>query len=59
MAGGTIHVDEAALADLRDALTTAGEDYKSELARLPPPIMMPRNKTRSKSDKSQQDITKA
>ena len=34
MAGGTIHVDEAALADLRDALTTAGEDYKSDLARL-------------------------
>ena len=34
MAGGTIHVDEAALADLRDALATAGEDYKSDLARL-------------------------
>lgn len=34
MASGTIHVDEAALADLRDALTTAGEDYKSDLARL-------------------------
>ena len=34
MAGGTIHVDEAALADLRDALTTAGEDYKRDLARL-------------------------
>ena len=34
MSGGTIHVDEAALADLRDALTTAGEDYKSDLARL-------------------------
>lgn len=34
MASGTIHVDEAALTDLRDALTTAGEDYKSNLARL-------------------------
>lgn len=34
MAGGTIHVDEASLTDLRDALTTAGEDYKSNLARL-------------------------
>ena len=34
MAGGTIHVDEAALTDLREALTTAGEDYKSNLARL-------------------------
>ena len=34
MAGGTIHVDEASLADLRDALTTAGEDYKNDLARL-------------------------
>lgn len=31
---GTIHVDEAALTDLRDALATAGEDYKSNLARL-------------------------
>ncbi len=31
---GTIHVDEASLTDLRDALTTAGEDYKSNLARL-------------------------
>ena len=34
MAGGQIHVDEAALTDLRDALATAGEDYKSDLARL-------------------------
>lgn len=34
MASGTIHVDEAALTDLRDALTTAGEEYKSNLARL-------------------------
>ena len=34
MASGTIHVDEAALTDLRDALSTAGEDYKSNLARL-------------------------
>lgn len=34
MAGGTIHVDEAALADLRDALSTAGEEYKSDLSRL-------------------------
>lgn len=31
---GTIHVDEAALTDLRDALATAGEEYKSNLARL-------------------------
>lgn len=31
---GTIHVDEAALTDLRDALATAGEDYKSNLTRL-------------------------
>lgn len=31
---GTIHVDEAALTDLRDALTTAGEEYKSNLTRL-------------------------
>ena len=29
-----IHVDEAALSDLRQALETAGEDYKSNLARL-------------------------
>ncbi len=29
-----IHVDESALADLRQALETAGEDYKSNLARL-------------------------
>ena len=34
MAGGTIHVDEAALTDLREALTTAGDDYKRNLARL-------------------------
>ncbi len=31
---GTIHVDEAALTDLRDALATAGEEYKNSLARL-------------------------
>lgn len=29
-----IHVDEAALSDLKQALETAGEDYKSNLARL-------------------------
>ena len=34
MSGGTIHVDEASLTDLRDALATAGEDYRRELARL-------------------------
>ena len=34
MASGTIHVDEAALTDLRDALTTAGEEYKANLLRL-------------------------
>lgn len=31
---GTIHVDETALTDLRDALATAGEDYKQNLSRL-------------------------
>lgn len=31
---GTIHVDEAALADLRNALETAGESYKRNLTRL-------------------------
>ncbi len=31
---GTIHVDEQALTDLRDALATAGEDYKQNLSRL-------------------------
>lgn len=34
MAEGTIHVDEAALNDLRTALENAGEEYKRELARL-------------------------
>lgn len=34
MAGGTIHIDEASLTDLRDALGTAGEEYKSSLTRL-------------------------
>lgn len=29
-----IHVDEAALSDLKNALETAGEDYKRDLARL-------------------------
>lgn len=29
-----IHVDEASLSDLKNALETAGEDYKSNLARL-------------------------
>ena len=29
-----IHVDEAALNSLRNALETAGQDYKSKLARL-------------------------
>ena len=29
-----IHVEESALNDLRNALETAGEDYKSNLARL-------------------------
>ena len=31
---GVIHVDEEALADLRNALETAGENYKSNLAKL-------------------------
>ena len=30
----TIHVEEQALSDLRNALETAGEDYKANLARL-------------------------
>ena len=30
----TIHVDEAALNSLKNALETAGQDYKSKLARL-------------------------
>ena len=30
----TIHVDEAALNSLKDALQTAGQDYKNSLARL-------------------------
>ena len=30
----TIHVDEAALNSLRNALQTAGQDYKNSLARL-------------------------
>ena len=34
MARVTIHVDEEALKDLRNALETAGEDYKRELSRL-------------------------
>ena len=34
MAQGTIHVDEEALNDLKGALATAGEDYKSNLTRL-------------------------
>ena len=34
MASGTIHVDEESLKDLRNALETAGEDYKRELSRL-------------------------
>ena len=34
MADGIIHVDEEALADLRDALADAGENYKRDLARL-------------------------
>ena len=34
MANETIHVDEAALNQLRKALETAGQDYKSNLARL-------------------------
>ena len=29
-----IHVDEAALSDLKNALETAGEDYKRDYARL-------------------------
>lgn len=31
---GTIHVDEEALNTLKNALATAGQDYKSNLARL-------------------------
>lgn len=34
MASGTIHVDEESLKDLRNALETAGEDYKRDLSRL-------------------------
>ena len=34
MSSGTIHVDEASLTELRDALATAGEDYKVNLAKL-------------------------
>ena len=34
MAQGTIHVDEESLNDLKNALQTAGEDYKTNLARL-------------------------
>ena len=34
MAEGIVRVDEAAIASLRNALETAGEDYKSNLARL-------------------------
>ena len=30
----TIHVDEAALNSLKNALETAGQEYKSSLARL-------------------------
>lgn len=34
MAKESIHVEEEALTDLRDALAKSGEDYKSNLARL-------------------------
>lgn len=34
MASGSIHVDEQALNDLKNALGTAGEEYKRDLARL-------------------------
>ncbi len=34
MAGGRIHVDEASLARLREALSTSGEEYKTQLVKL-------------------------
>ncbi len=34
MARASIHVEEAALQELRDSLASAGEDYKASLARL-------------------------
>lgn len=34
MAGGRIHVDEASLARLREALATSGEEYKTQLVKL-------------------------